>query len=320
MDIWNRYFRTTFKGKEYTKQKYFLPLLEKDQLIFDRCIFLRLKLGALTFASDNIQILNNECIFKDCSRSGSSGGAIQFEGKSNFVQYRTFAENCKAISATRSFCSVSLKDSLDKHAYIIDSSITSCSNPDFFDVITMTNGNFGVSSINLSQNIVSQTCVFALFSAKNELVLMNYSCIVDSRSTTFHVTFNDVSGNYKYYKCNFFNSSQQNSGLGNIYELEVNVVVDSCAIIKCLGPGSTFYGNKGSITVQNCYFDAITKAGSVNTKSMTNKDMTFELSFYYPDLKCIDNDDPYCNKLDNMSCIIKRPVRFVLLIYILFLN
>lgn len=280
METWSKYYLTSPDKKQYYRKKYTLPLYNSNEIFIYQSIFLQLKDGGLTFSSDGLQIMHNECIFDECSRNGSGGGAVLMTGASSIVQVKTLSTNCTA-DATSQFCDVNLQDSKNVFGFITDASISNCYNINQQDHVTLQNGIVGVSSTNVSKSSVIYHPGIVLYNTKFQTSFVNFSNIESCYSTQSMTTYCGDTGSSQFNKCNIINCSQRTTNYGIIHANNIQLILDSCCIQNCSKNGAIFSTvNACIIRVQQCYYDFWKTYGNViNDRSIENI-TTYDYSFF----------------------------------------
>lgn len=118
----------------------------------------------MSIQTDNIKLLHSSCFFNKCSRYGP-GGAIYLNGQSSIIQHRFCTTETKITSKEDGLYSYSYTSNnyINLRNYVIECSVSRCSQPSAYSLIFMRKGNCGIFSSNFSKNTVYQYSGFQMF-------------------------------------------------------------------------------------------------------------------------------------------------------------
>lgn len=312
MEKWNDYFSSQYNGGLFIRQKYETKTFGKQYNIY-QCSFIGINGGALIISSNDVEIMHNECFFVDCTKSGSDGGAIQIVGCSNVTQYRATCIRCSSMDSKAQFCSIDLSASKKNFANFIESYVSYCTNSNNNDVTTLKNGVVGASACNISGNEVSSTPGFTFASQVGPTAIMNYSLITGTYSTDCFTFFCGHGGNYKYFRCNIINCTQNSNSGGTFYAYESTLTVQNCTLLKCCDKNGALFGtDSATIYVNYCNYDKYKTSGAVTPNNNNINDITNELSFFVNRLDYNNLGRFHC--IPEISCNTISPIIYSILI------
>lgn len=192
LDVWDRYYRTTFTGTSKSHCKNCKVSADSN-----------LDASAIIIAKDDIKFLDSNCFFDHCRNATGEGATIHFECQSSIIQQRTCSIGCLSYeNDAHSYSFLISQNSFPN--LVIESSIELTKSPKSASISFLFSGIIGVSSSNFSKNEV-YTCSGFQNHIPNQMSITNFSSFCHNRLHDSCVLYHDL-GSFKDYMCNFIDS------------------------------------------------------------------------------------------------------------------
>lgn len=211
----------------------------------------------MSINSNNIKFLHSCCFFEKSTRN-SNGGAIYFQCQSSIVQHRFCTKYTYTTSGYGFHSYTDLKDNkIDRQNYIVECSISSCSQISSSELLYFNYGNCGIFASNITKNDVNFYSGFYIENARG-LALINFSTFEENDAKDCVCLNHHISpvGYYEDYMCNIVKNTQSGTFLGIIFANN-DMTVKNCTVFGPYGKGKPFAKN-GDFAVINCHVDDIT--------------------------------------------------------------
>lgn len=312
-DVWKQYYDQSYDGNKYENCDNCIVYAFQNELYVYKGLFHELLSGSISVTSKDVKFLHSACFFDACSRN-SNGGAIYFNCQSSIIQHRFCTFNT-TVTDGEGFHSYSnlIDNNIENKNYLIECSISSCSQPSKSYVAALYFGFCGVFSSNISNNHVYHFSGYAFTNVKGTSIT-NFSTLKDNYAEGYICAQhrNTALGDYNIYASNFINNSQVMSILGTVNAND-NMIITNCTFHGSYGNGKPFSTEgSGIMIIKYCNVD-IFECYTGGTFSTTFVFITKSLNVLSQISKCFpDIVNPICY----YSCICYGQLNLTSNIYI----